>query len=160
LQFAPSYSDYVLYSDGGPADNVKRKKYRGQKGAAQSKLSHTGLVSKQRCFVVFASCKHSCLLTQLKVLADGLLVHVITYNSTVKVGVHLTVCAVLCTVRYVPGEHPKAGLIKNMERGVLGDDGDDEGPDGRRSKTPEVAMKLEAHRWEAAWTTASRVTPL
>lgn len=33
LQFAPSYSDYVLYSDGGPADNVKRKKFRGQKGA-------------------------------------------------------------------------------------------------------------------------------
>jgi hypothetical protein len=32
LQFAPSYSDYVLYSDGGPADNVKRKKFRGQKG--------------------------------------------------------------------------------------------------------------------------------
>jgi hypothetical protein len=31
-QFAPSYSDYVLYSDGGPADNVKRKKYRAQKG--------------------------------------------------------------------------------------------------------------------------------
>jgi hypothetical protein len=37
LQFAPSYSDYVLYSDGGPADNVKRKKYRGQKGTASSK---------------------------------------------------------------------------------------------------------------------------
>jgi hypothetical protein len=35
LQFAPSYSDYVLYSDGGPADNVKRKKYRGQKGQKQ-----------------------------------------------------------------------------------------------------------------------------
>ncbi|GBF91303.1 hypothetical protein Rsub_03623 [Raphidocelis subcapitata] len=32
--FAPSYSDYVLYSDGGPADNVKRKKYRGQTGGA------------------------------------------------------------------------------------------------------------------------------
>ncbi|WIA30390.1 hypothetical protein OEZ86_000476 [Tetradesmus obliquus] len=78
--FAPSYSDYVLYSDGGPADNVKRKKYRGQKGAASS-------------------------------------------------------------------EHPKAGLMKNMERGVLGDDGDDQAADGRRSKTPEVCMKkLEANR--------------
>ncbi|KIZ05721.1 Transmembrane protein [Monoraphidium neglectum] len=31
--FAPTYSDYVLYSDGGPADHVKRKKFRGQKGA-------------------------------------------------------------------------------------------------------------------------------
>ena len=31
--FAPSYSDYVLYSDGGPADHVKRKKFRGQQGA-------------------------------------------------------------------------------------------------------------------------------
>ncbi|KAI8476882.1 MAG: organic solute transporter Ostalpha-domain-containing protein [Monoraphidium minutum] len=30
--FAPSYSDYVLYSDGGPSDHVKRKKFRGQKG--------------------------------------------------------------------------------------------------------------------------------
>lgn len=35
-QFAPSYSDYVLYSDGGPADNVKRKKFRGQVGGAGS----------------------------------------------------------------------------------------------------------------------------
>jgi hypothetical protein len=46
LQFAPSYSDYVLYSDGGPADNVKRKKFRGQKGAggercSVSRLRHT-----------------------------------------------------------------------------------------------------------------------
>jgi hypothetical protein len=32
VQFAPSYSDYVLYTDGGPADNVKRKKFRGQTG--------------------------------------------------------------------------------------------------------------------------------
>ena len=29
--FAPTYSDYVLYSDGGPTDHVKRKKYRGQR---------------------------------------------------------------------------------------------------------------------------------
>jgi hypothetical protein len=37
--------------------------------------------------------------------------------------------------------------MKNMERGVLGDDGDDEAADGRRSKTPEVCTKkLEAHR--------------
>jgi len=34
MQFAPSYSDYVLYSDGGPADNAKRKTYRGQHGGA------------------------------------------------------------------------------------------------------------------------------
>lgn len=33
--FAPSYSDYVLYSDGGPAEHVKRKKYRGQKGGLE-----------------------------------------------------------------------------------------------------------------------------
>lgn len=26
----------MLYSDGGPADNVKRKKFRGQKGGAGS----------------------------------------------------------------------------------------------------------------------------
>ena len=32
--FAPSYSDYVLYTDGGPADHVKRKKFRGQGGGA------------------------------------------------------------------------------------------------------------------------------
>jgi hypothetical protein len=38
LQFAPSYSDYVLYSDGGPADNVKRKKFRGQKGGGGETL--------------------------------------------------------------------------------------------------------------------------
>lgn len=37
-QFAPSYSDYVLYSDGGPADNVKRKKFRGQKGTGGASL--------------------------------------------------------------------------------------------------------------------------
>jgi hypothetical protein len=37
--------------------------------------------------------------------------------------------------------------MKNMERGVLGDDGDDEAADGRRSKTPELCVKkLEAHR--------------
>ena len=42
LQFAPSYSDYVLYSDGGPADNVKRK-YRGQKGQKQKKGMKGGL---------------------------------------------------------------------------------------------------------------------
>jgi hypothetical protein len=53
LQFAPSYSDYVLYSNGGPADNVKRKKFRGQKGVGgvcvvtytQSSLSHSNLVT-------------------------------------------------------------------------------------------------------------------
>lgn len=49
LQFAPSYSDYVLYSDGGPADNVKRKKYRGQKGAASSKRGHLSGVPTVRC---------------------------------------------------------------------------------------------------------------
>jgi hypothetical protein len=37
--FAPSYSDYVLYSDGGPADHVKRKKFRGQKGTDAPKSS-------------------------------------------------------------------------------------------------------------------------
>jgi hypothetical protein len=37
--FAPSYSDYVLYSDGGPADHVKRKKFRGQKGGAEAQKS-------------------------------------------------------------------------------------------------------------------------
>ncbi len=43
-------------------------------------------------------------------------------------------------------EHPKAGLIKNMDKGVLADDGDD--PLGRRSKTPNGSntRKMEAHR--------------
>jgi hypothetical protein len=37
--------------------------------------------------------------------------------------------------------------MKHMERGVLGDDGDDEAAHGRRSKTPELCIKkLEAHR--------------
>eukprot|EP00775_Hariotina_reticulata_P011616 gene11616-11760_t len=79
--FAPSYSDYVLYSDGGPADNAKRKTYRGQ---------HAGA-----------------------------------------------------------GEHPKAKLMKNMDKGVLGEE---DPADGRNSKTPagEKAMKrLEANRNQA-----------
>lgn len=28
MQFNPNYQTYVLYSDGGPADNVKKKKFR------------------------------------------------------------------------------------------------------------------------------------
>lgn len=44
-------------------------------------------------------------------------------------------------------EHPKAGLLKNMDKGVLADDGDD--PLARRSKTPNggATRKMEAHRW-------------
>lgn len=62
----------------------------------------------------------------------------------------LICCAVISPACHLPGEHPKAGLMKDMERGVLGDDGDDEAADGRRSKTPEVCMKkLEANRWGA-----------
>lgn len=40
LQFAPSYSEYVLYTDGGPADNVKRKKFRGQNASPGGKKKH------------------------------------------------------------------------------------------------------------------------
>lgn len=29
LQFNPNYKTYVLYADGGPAENVKQKKFRG-----------------------------------------------------------------------------------------------------------------------------------
>ena len=29
VQFNPNYKPYVLYTDGGPADNVKKKKFRG-----------------------------------------------------------------------------------------------------------------------------------
>ncbi len=31
LQFNPEYKVYVLHTDGGPSDNVKRKKFRGKK---------------------------------------------------------------------------------------------------------------------------------
>jgi len=46
--FAPTYSDYVLYSDGGPTDHVKRKKYRGQsqKGADAQKSSLVKTMAK------------------------------------------------------------------------------------------------------------------
>jgi hypothetical protein len=39
-QFAPSYSEYVLYTDGGPADNVKRKQFRGQSASPGGKKKH------------------------------------------------------------------------------------------------------------------------
>lgn len=31
LQFNPNYKAYVLHTDGGPSENVKRKKFRGNK---------------------------------------------------------------------------------------------------------------------------------
>ncbi len=30
-QFNPNYKAYVLHTDGGPSENVKRKKFRGKK---------------------------------------------------------------------------------------------------------------------------------
>ncbi|KAG2491390.1 hypothetical protein HYH03_010181 [Edaphochlamys debaryana] len=42
-QFNPNYKTYVLYSDGGPSDNVKKKKYRaGGKKATRKRLSSSG----------------------------------------------------------------------------------------------------------------------
>lgn len=38
-QFSGTYHDYVLYSDGGPADNVKRKNFRGQETTEHPKSS-------------------------------------------------------------------------------------------------------------------------
>lgn len=38
-QFAPAYHDYVLYSDGGPAENTKRKKFRGQENSEHPKAN-------------------------------------------------------------------------------------------------------------------------
>ncbi len=38
LQFNPNYKTYVLYSDGGPSENVKRKKFRA--GAGKSVKQH------------------------------------------------------------------------------------------------------------------------
>ncbi len=31
VQFNPNYKSYVLHTDGGPSENVKRKKFRGKK---------------------------------------------------------------------------------------------------------------------------------
>lgn len=61
-------------------------------------------------------------------------------------------CSQLGYLTYLSGivsaaEHPKAGLIKNMEKGVMADEGDE--PQGRRSKTPIGSdnRKMEAHRY-------------
>ncbi|GLC43913.1 hypothetical protein PLESTB_000922400 [Pleodorina starrii] len=42
-QFNPNYKTYVLYSDGGPSENVKRKKFRaGSKKQTRKRLSSSG----------------------------------------------------------------------------------------------------------------------
>ena len=37
-QFNPSYGSYLLYDDGGPAKNVKMKKYRGGEKKAERNI--------------------------------------------------------------------------------------------------------------------------
>lgn len=46
----------------------------------------------------------------------------------------------------IAAEHPKAGLLRNMDKGVMADNGDEL---TGRSNTPDGNRKMEAHR--SAW---------